>query len=199
MARLLSPTTEEDSLIKYKIVLVGDATVGKTSLINAFIHRDVAEKSTLAATCTAVEYEIDGLPLHLSIWDTAGQETFRNLVPVYARGAHAAILVFDHTNPTSFKNLAEWYSFVLDRVGHIPCVVACNKSDLPATVDVALVDSWIKEQGIQMICTSAAAKVNVDALFQALLTALVRQTHGVSTPVKAPVELEKDEEENECC
>jgi small GTP-binding protein len=112
MARVLPPTADDDLPNKFKIVLVGDATVGKTSLLNAFIRREVADTATLAATCTAVVSEIDGKPIHLSIWDTAGHETFRNLVTVYARGA---ILVFDQSNPTSFQNLPEWYSFLLRR------------------------------------------------------------------------------------
>jgi small GTP-binding protein len=121
----------QDSPILYKVVLLGDSEVGKTSLISKKLHSNKpgSRGPTLGCLCsslTAGEKQIT-----LDIWDTAGQEMYRALVPIYLRGAHFVLLLFDISKPKSFASLASWCA-LLDNVlpDCIPMFVVANKMDL---------------------------------------------------------------------
>jgi small GTP-binding protein len=172
---------EDDALPKYKIVLVGDSTVGKTSLINAYLRHEVPHGSTVGATCTRVVSALDGRAVQLSIWDTAGQDTFRNLVPVYARGAHAAIIVFAQDQLESFAHLDDWHALIREKVGDIAFVVARNKCDQKETFAPAAADAWAGARGFPIVSTSATKRLNVDVLFQTVVAALEQRA-----PAEAP-------------
>ena len=83
-----------------KIVVMGDVAVGKTSLVTKTVH-DIFEenqKSTIGASFSAKIVVVQGDEVKLNIWDTAGQEKYRSMVPLYYKDADAAVLVFDLTS-----------------------------------------------------------------------------------------------------
>ncbi|KAH8851242.1 Ras-related protein [Schistosoma japonicum] len=98
-------------LINFKLLLIGDSGVGKSSLLMRYTN-DCFE-SQLSATI-GVDFKVklvtvpDGTKIKLSIWDTAGQERFRTLTPNVYRGSHAAVFVYDVANRESFDNLKIW-------------------------------------------------------------------------------------------
>ncbi|GAM29074.1 hypothetical protein SAMD00019534_122500 [Acytostelium subglobosum LB1] len=98
----------------YKVLLIGDSDVGKTSIVKRFSD-DTFDDDIL---CTiGVEFkmksvEVEGKTVTLCIWDTAGQEKFRALISSYYRGAHGIILTYDVTKRESFKNLQYWLNEV---------------------------------------------------------------------------------------
>ncbi|CAH8465137.1 unnamed protein product [Schistosoma guineensis] len=98
-------------LINFKLLLIGDSGVGKSSLLMRYTN-DCFE-SQLSATI-GVDFKVklvtvpDGTKIKLSIWDTAGQERFRTLTPNVYRGSHAAVFVFDVSNRESFDHLTSW-------------------------------------------------------------------------------------------
>jgi small GTP-binding protein len=77
--------------------------VGKTSIVNKFTHDHPVEKNTVGEPYHSFMKSIDGRDIEVQIWDTAGQEKYRSLTPVYFRAAAAALLLFDLTNRTSFE------------------------------------------------------------------------------------------------
>jgi small GTP-binding protein len=179
---------------KYKVVFVGDSTVGKTSLIHSYLKQDVHPVSTLGATSTRIEAHIDSTTVILNVWDTAGQESLRNLVPVYAKGSQAAIIVFDQTNSNSFEHVKGWYNYIVEHVGSILICLAANKSDLPSEVDFNEVFVWAAEHKVEVVRTSATNGVNVDTLFETVSRELERQNKEKKSestePAPQPVTLE---------
>jgi GTPase SAR1 family protein len=171
----MAASGESASCPKYKIVLVGDSTVGKTSLLNAFLRQTAPHGSTIGATCTRVISTIDDCHAELHIWAN------RNLVPIYARGSNVAILVFDQTNP-------EWHSFMLEKVGQIP-----------ATVNIELANGWARGNGLQMIRTSAMTGLNVDRLFQGIIESLAKSARESDTPKSVLIEKSDQTPRTGCC
>ena len=96
----------------FKIVIVGDASVGKTNIIYRYLHdkpmKDI--QSTVGVELNAKEYEFEGNKIKMQIWDTAGQEKFQSLSTAYYKGAQGFVLVYDITNRKSFENIDNWYS-----------------------------------------------------------------------------------------
>lgn len=155
----------------YKVVFVGDTRVGKTSLINYYIKRDAGTTpSTLGATSTKVETTWEDQQITMSVWDTAGQETFRNLVQVYARGASSAVIVFNQHSQRSWTSVQNWYDY-LSRVEKQPnckTILVANKSDKEARVDMNEVYQWAESKHIEVIRTSAVTGTGVDMIFSTI-------------------------------
>ncbi|KAF2665780.1 putative ras-like GTP-binding protein [Microthyrium microscopicum] len=125
--------------IEAKIVVLGGQGVGKTSLVHRFCHTHFVPSPSIPSTIgasflTKRVVDIDsGTTVRLQIWDTAGQERFRSISKLYYRGANAALLCYDITNPQSFQEMAHWLtelqaSLPSDTVLHI----VGTKSDLVA-------------------------------------------------------------------
>lgn len=100
----------------FKLLLVGDSNVGKTSLLLSFTTDSYKEnvRNTVGVDLKVkiVKHPATGKTLKLTIWDTAGQERFRTLTSAYYRGAHGIILVYDVTNSESFTNIKHWLNEV---------------------------------------------------------------------------------------
>ncbi|CAD8155594.1 unnamed protein product [Paramecium octaurelia] len=95
-----------------KITFLGNSGVGKSSIVKryCFDQFDQNNQSNLGADCAQKEMEFQNNKIKLQIWDTAGQEKFRSLVPLFLRNAHVAIIVYDITQKSSFTQLKEWVS-----------------------------------------------------------------------------------------
>ena len=157
--------TSGDTTPTFKVVFVGDTTVGKTSIIHRFLHLDEATTSTLGATSTRVDTSFDGQAMVMNVWDTAGQDNFRNLVPIYAKGSQAAVIVFDQSKLESFEHVKDWYDYLNAHVQNLRIVLAANKSDKPPEVDFNVVYQWASDHNIELIKTSAKDGTNIEALF----------------------------------
>jgi len=94
----------------YKIIILGDSGVGKTSLLNQYVNGRYTQqyRATVGADFMAKEVMIDDRVVNLQIWDTAGQERFQSLGPAFYRGADCCVLVYDITNQKSFESLDSW-------------------------------------------------------------------------------------------
>jgi small GTP-binding protein len=118
-----------------KVVLLGSATAGKTSLVTRLTVNgfDRSGSPTIGAAKTTEVIRVDGISVHLQIWDTAGSERYRALAPLYYRNAHGAILVYDMTSPDSFRDLESWHAALAGQAGPKPVImVAGTKCDLEA-------------------------------------------------------------------
>jgi small GTP-binding protein len=175
-----------------RLVLVGDTGVGKTSLIRRFLSHKFAETET--STVGAVYYTQDvmvaGEPVKLQIWDTAGQEQYRALGPIYYRNARAAIAVCDLSNPESIDGLNQWIDAYRAHADETFVVVAANKGDLVTGRE--LTDSVLDRFELlhaKGVVTSAQTGEGVDELFFAVAQHFLEEG-GVQVGEMGPAAIE---------
>lgn len=152
----------------FKVVFVGDTTVGKTSIINKFVNLEQVTTSTLGATSTHVHHVYQDFEMEMNVWDTAGQESFRNLVPVYAKGAQAVVIVFDQAKASSYEHLSNWYDYLKQNVSNFRCVVAANKEDLEPVIDMNDAYGWAESHSAEFVRVSARDGTNISMLFDVI-------------------------------
>jgi small GTP-binding protein len=152
------------SVPRYKVVFVGDYSVGKASLIQSYFHQELTTFATLGATGRRAETRIDDAMILLDVWDTAGQESLRNRVAADAKGSQAAVIVVDLTVPRCDQQVHGWYDYIIQNAGEILICLAVNKSDLTKDGTYANVFQWAREHQVEMVCTSATQRVNVEQL-----------------------------------
>jgi len=122
--------------LRYKITVIGDGRVGKTSLISKYTLGafDTDYVETIGAQFSKYDKEIDGDNIRLLFWDIAGQDSFDFLRPSFYRESDAAIIVYsleeNQLGRRSFKNLTNWHQEVRQFCGDIPIVLFANKIDL---------------------------------------------------------------------
>lgn len=112
-----------------KIVMLGDAGVGKTAYVRRLTENTFSEdiSPTIGAAYTEYNYSYKGKKEKIQIWDTAGSELFRSMAPIYGRNAFGAVIMYDITNKNSFQSILEWQDLLQE---DIPILVLGNKSDL---------------------------------------------------------------------
>jgi small GTP-binding protein len=109
----MSEQTVQKHQYLFKIVVVGDGGVGKSTMIQRLITGHfVPMKITIGTDLASYDMNIEDISVKLQIWDFAGEKRFRFFLPNYARGAQGCILCYDITRYTSFQNLEEWYNIV---------------------------------------------------------------------------------------
>ena len=112
----------------------------------------------------------------LNVWDTGGQESFRNIVPLYARGAKCAVIVFDRTNKETLQNVYEWYNLMRNSVGDdLVFIVVQNKIDLTSSVDVQDLYLWAEKNKVILLETSAKNGYGIEALFNTIARTLYKK------------------------
>ncbi|OHT05127.1 small GTP-binding protein [Tritrichomonas foetus] len=161
---------------EYKVVMIGDANVGKTSLVNQFYRRtfNINESPTIAASYIQVPIKLKNETIRLNIWDTAGHEKFHCIVPLYARTADALIVIFDITSEQSFENAKNWFYSLCEEIGKSPVSVLCgNKIDLLDEIDTEPFETWAKENNVIFELTSAMTGKNVREMFTRVGEALL--------------------------
>mmetsp|Transcript_378 Transcript_378/g.348 ORF Transcript_378/g.348 Transcript_378/m.348 type:complete len:205 (-) Transcript_378:158-772(-) len=197
-------------LRKYKIVFLGDQSVGKTSLITRFMYDTFDDQ--YAATIgidflLKTMYLEDNKTIRLQLWDTAGQERFRSLIPSYIRDSHVAVICYDITNKKSFENLNKWIQDVkLERGDDVIIVVVGNKSDLNNKRQVTMeeCEAYLKSiNGKFCIETSTKANHNVKLLFKKIASSLPdieTSTKDESTqPETVDINIEQPKVESSSC
>lgn len=122
--------------LAFKVCIFGDGGVGKTTLIRRFLTRIFEEdiKMTIGADFSVKKVEVEGKQVTLRIWDFAGEERFRVLLPSFAKGADGGIFMYDITRYSSMKDINDWLSifeyFVSESESKIPIIMVGGKTDL---------------------------------------------------------------------
>lgn len=154
-------------MIKKKICMVGEFSVGKTSLTQKFVNNVFSEKYM-----TTIGVKIDTVEVNdtkIVIWDVAGRDSLSPINASYLVGAAGIILVADGTRSQTVDSIPEIWSTVQQRIGDVPCVVALNKADSDDwSVDETTINS-LKASGWDVFETSAKDGVMVDSLFHTLV------------------------------
>lgn len=165
--------------VLYKIVMLGDSGVGKTSLVARLTNPDRPLNHDISATM-GIEFDTQMLDtphgkVKAQIWDTAGQERFaRVLLPTYFRKAKGVILVYDITNLKSFESLGErWMAQLEDHASSddLAKLLVGNKSDLEANrqVPISKAQAFCQQFGMELLETSAKSGQNVLQAFEKLI------------------------------
>lgn len=153
----------------YKIVLLGDSSVGKTSLVHRFTTDsfDPHLANTIGAAFISKEHTSSGRTIKLEIWDTAGQERYKSLTPMYYRNSKVALVCFDLSLPEdSFERARYW----IDQLGvlgppNIKIKVIGNKEDLGEDADLTNIREFCNDKNLPLVMTSAKTGKGVTALF----------------------------------
>ncbi|KAM9991512.1 hypothetical protein ACTFIZ_004912 [Dictyostelium cf. discoideum] len=166
-----------ESLSKYKLVFLGDQSVGKTSIITRFMYDtfDITYQATIGIDFLSKTMYLEDRTVRLQLWDTAGQERFRSLIPSYIRDSSVAIVVYDITNKVSFTNTIKWIEDVRNERGNnVVIMLVGNKTDLADKRQVSIEEgeAKAKEYDIMFTETSAKAGFNIKALFRKVASAL---------------------------
>jgi small GTP-binding protein len=163
-------------LNQFKVPLIGDSSVGKTSIVNRYTSVSFSGNAspTVGVSTVTIPFTINNEKIELSVWDTAGQEKFRSLVPLYTRHAALVILVFDISSRTSFGGLDAWLEKIRSEMGiACPIFVVANKIDLTNLVPRDEISLWAAQNDCTAYFTSAITGAGVSDMFRAVAEKLM--------------------------
>ena len=192
-----------NKICQFKVVLLGESAVGKSSLVLRFVKREFHEfqESTIGAAFLTQTVQIDDTTVKFEIWDTAGQERYHSLAPMYYRGAQAALVVYDITSKDSFIKAQNWVR-ELQRQSNTNIVIALvgNKLDLASARSVENNEArlFADENNLLFMETSAKTAINVVEVFTAIATRLPKGDVEKDTTIK-PKSDELTKKSGGCC
>jgi len=188
--------------LNFKLVLLGDAAVGKSSCVERFVKNEFFEfqQPTIGAAFLTQTVALDDYIVKFEIWDTAGQERYRSLAPMYYRGAAAALVVYDITSTESFQGAKTWIE-ELQRQGNADIVIglAGNKMDQENKREVQKEDgkSYAQENSCIFFETSAKTGENVISIFTQIAKKLPKNVQQTGNDAITIVPTEEDSKG--CC
>lgn len=170
------PNLEEQPDYTWKVILVGNKKVGKTSISNRFVENTFSENYE---TSTEVKYKRKNVAINatqdiaqLHIWDTLGQERFKALAPIFFRRSIAALLVYDVCDRDSFLALESWHQQIKDNAEeNIVVILVGNKVDKPdKVISSDMGAEYAREKGFGFMEVSAKEDINIKSAFSTLVS-----------------------------
>jgi small GTP-binding protein len=153
-----------------KIVFLGEAGAGKTSIITAYVQGHCPEKlaPTIGASFLVVPLLWEGIEVEFAVWDTAGQEIYHSLAPMYYRTARCAVVVFDLTKSDSLQGATDWIDELRTGTSDIVVVLCGNKCDLDEERHVSYAQGLdaAARANARYLETSAKTGMGLEALFK---------------------------------
>ena len=166
------------SVTRHKIIFVGDAATGKTSIINRIIDNpfnDTYEVS-IGIDFMSKNIRFRGQNIKIQIWDSAGQEKYKGLIPSYVRNSSIVFIVYDISKRSSFDNIPNWISFVKN-IEKTTMILCGNKTDLEREVEKNEGQDLAKKEGLLFFECSAKTNENIKNMFYSSIAGL--PTFGV--------------------
>ena len=159
----------------FKIVLIGDTSVGKTNMLSRYISNEYNpnSQSTIGVELSTKNYIFDNNEVKVQIWDTAGQEKYRSITSSYYKGAQGCLLVYDITRKETFDNIDKWFSELKNSSNSdITAILIGNKCDLSNERKVTTEEAQKKAKLLNMAFmeTSALDGSNIDKAFSELVS-----------------------------
>lgn len=156
---------------EFKVVLLGNPSVGKTSIVNRYLSQKFTNEYQVTIGSTFQQKLVtlpSGGTVKLDIWDTGGQERFRALLPLYYRDASAALIVFDVTDIESFEQCKFWVSEVQREQPSCKILLVGNKIDRLDAIKVEenTANSYAHQCQMTYVQTSAKSGMGIDGLFE---------------------------------
>ena len=169
----------------FKLLLIGNSAVGKSSLLLRFSDNIFNESflPTIGVDFKIRTFDLSAKTVKLQIWDTAGQERFKTITSSYYKGAHGIILTYDITDKQSFKDIENWLTEVEKFANeNVIKLLVGNKSDLESSRQVKFEEGkeFADSLGIQFIETSAKNSSNVEKAFFTLANEIKGRVQKVS-------------------
>ena len=175
----MEENTGDQAIYKYKVILIGDSSVGKTSLIIRFCD-DKFEGNAIATLGidTRTKYVIrKDKKIELQIWDTAGQEKFKSLSKSCCNQMDGIVFVYDMGKNISFKNIRDWYVNLKDVVDYntVGLALVGNKCDIEQKeVDTSRGEEFASKHNMTFVEASAKNNINVNEIFTNLVDSLIK-------------------------
>lgn len=179
----------KDISFVFKIVVIGDGQVGKTTLIQRFTRKTFKEDyiKTIGADLSNYDYEINKDKIRLQFWDIAGQDKFHFLRPSFFNKSRAAIIVYsledNKLGQESFKNIPNWFGEIKKYCGDIPVVLFANKVDLINENDLShteIAELVEKNHFLGYYITSAKTGQGVIEAFNSIIDELYNMYREIS-------------------
>ena len=195
----------QKNVFQVKIVFVGASGVGKTCIISKYINNTFypTNSSTIGANYFSKYVDFKDISFNINIWDTAGQELYKSLAPMYYRSSVASFVVFDVTNRQSFIDAKHWIKELRNNSPNTFIVLCGNKIDLPESKEkereieesegVKLANSF----GVKYVETSASTGVGIEQGFQIIYSYLVANPNIFTE--QASLNEEKPNGDRSCC
>lgn len=161
------------SIINLKVVIVGEANVGKTTLASALVGMKSHGEPTIGAGFVRAKTTAGGVTIGFDIWDTAGQERYRSLVPMYLRGANVVVYVVDDTSESLTMIKEYWQPLVRSTLGSpygLKCILVRNKCDIMGdpTHNVNVYD-WALTNSYPVVKTIATDFANTSMILDVIV------------------------------
>ena len=203
----------KEEIISFKILLLGDSTVGKTAFILRFCEDKFDEDSlTTIGLDQKNKYVKRGdKKIELHIWDTAGQEIFRAIAKNLYKGADGILLMYDMSNLNSFNHIKEWINSIKESVdiSKIALIIVGNKCDLTTqeiTVDEEKKKNFEETRKLKIIEASAKKNINVNDSFIVLIDKMLalglgkKKTNGIDDDGNQKLQNNNnDKKRSNCC
>ena len=190
--------------IKRKVIrisMLGDSTVGKTSIINAFLNIEFS--NTLLSNIGVEKTETkmimkDGNEMKIIIWDTAGQERFHSIATGTIKNSQGIVVSFDLTNRKTFENVIKWLEDIRDNNNKIPIILFGNKCDLieKREVDDEEAQEFAKNNNLEYFETSAKENINIKEGFIKIAEEAYEKSGGA---IGMDLKKNRKKKDKKCC
>lgn len=172
-----------------KVIIIGDAGVGKTCLLLRFCEGEFisSHMPTIGLDFKLKTVQIDNKKVKLQIWDSAGQERFKTITQTYFRSSDGVILSYAVNDRDSFNNVEDWIGQVKKHAGEdVSMVLVGNKTDMPGRcVEYEEGEKLAKLYNIQFFETSTKEGDNVQSVFQTMLRCIISRIKSSKAKLEA--------------
>ena len=167
----------------FKIVLIGDTSVGKTNILSKYLSNefDPDSKAKVGVEFGTRDFKIENNTVKVQIWDTAGQERYKSITNAYYKGSKGAFIVYDISRKTTFENVDKWIGELKDNASEdVHIMIVGNKSDLEdkREVNTEEVAKKAEQYKIAFCETSALKGKNIEFAFESLVNEITKNVEN---------------------